>query len=132
LGYRTAYRDTMRAYEADRDAAFRRMERRRDDVYARVPRVGEIDARLSAIGLSLARVALSDAGADAASELRAESDALRDERAALLAKAGLPADYLSVPYACAACSDTGFIETGVLPERCACLKQRLIIITFPT
>lgn len=127
MGYKTVYREIMRAYEADRDKALAILEQRRGEVYRRIPRLREIETQLTAIGLSLAKQALEDTDGGMLAALRAESLALREERFALLEANHLGADYLTPPYQCAICSDTGFIETGdALPTRCRCLKQRLI------
>jgi DNA replication protein DnaC len=121
MGYKTAYKEVMRAYEVDRNDAHALLEARREEMYQSVPRVKEIELRLREIGLSLARLALS--GNEALlQKAREESNALQSEKASLM-----PKDYFTDIYKCAVCADTGYVENGSKPlERCACLKQRLI------
>lgn len=126
MGYHTAFREIMRAYEVDRDRAAALFAQRRAEVYALLPRVRAIDIRLSEIGLSLARHALADDVTLLAS-LKDESAGLQQEKDTLIAKAGIPGDYFTAIYRCALCRDTGYIpDDSGPPARCRCLKQRLI------
>ena len=92
MGYRTAFREIMREYETDRDRAGALLAARRRETYRKTPRVGEIDARLTEIGLQLVRQALAEGDTD---PLRTESAALRTEKAALLKTSGVPEDYFT-------------------------------------
>ena len=124
MGYRTAFREIMRDYEADRDRAGALLAARRQEAYRKVPRVGDIDTRLTEIGLQLVRQALTEGATDS---LRVESVALRTEKTALLRDCGIPEDYFTAVYRCPDCADTGYTETAEgPPARCRCLKQRLI------
>lgn len=91
-------------------------------VYARVPRVREIDEQLrrtmSGIIASAMRRGTDPRPAIAA--LREENLRLQSERAALLTAAGYPADYLEDKPACALCGDTGYGADGAV---CACLRR---------
>jgi DNA replication protein DnaC len=121
MGYKSAYKEIMREYEAERDRAQRFLQIKKEELYAKAPRVKEIDEKLTAIGLSLARLTL--AGDEAAlQKAHAELTTLLDEKKKLM-----PDRYLDAVYRCAVCSDTGYIQSDDAPAvRCACLKQRLI------
>lgn len=93
--------------------------RRRAEVYARVPAVGETEAEITRLMAGVASNALKagiDAGA-AVEKARMDCQGLLDKRAKLIAMGGFPADYIDEIYACAVCSDTGY----VLGQPCACL-----------
>jgi len=127
MGYKAIYKDVMRSYEASRSQAEALLEERRADLYRRFPRVAEVDAQLSAIGLSLAKLALSK-DAHGIENARVNSEALKKEKAAILAMGGVPEDYLTAKYNCMTCNDTGHkpSEPGKIPERCGCLRQKLV------
>ena len=96
-------------------------QRRTRAVYARIPRVEEIDLALRRQMAELCALTLSrDAGAaERVEALRAENLALQRERAQLLRDAGLPANWLDDIYSCEKCRDTGFIGS----ELCSCLRR---------
>jgi DNA replication protein DnaC len=121
MGYKTAYREVMREYEAERDRAREIHAVLQAELYRNYPRLREIDRQLTEIGLSLARLALSGGG-KALAEARTASNALQKEKASIV-----PANYFAAVFRCGLCRDTGYIEKGeALPKRCYCLQQRLI------
>ena len=109
------------ALEARRGQNAAERVRREREVYARLPRVYEIDTALRAQMVELFGCTLRH-GTDPSPELetlKAQNLALQSERAALLEKEGLPADYTDEIFTCRACRDTGYLESG---EMCRCLK----------
>jgi DNA replication protein DnaC len=125
MGHAEAYREVMREYETAQNRALNLRDRRQEALYKSVPRVRAIDREMSGIGLTLAKTAMAGDGGIA--EIRAAYERLAGEKAELLAAANIPEDYLTDIYRCAACADTGFVGSlGASPQRCACLKQRLI------
>jgi len=123
MSYKNAYREVMRDLEAVRTRAEDATAARREDVYKKAPRIKEIDAELSGVGLSLARLALAGDSA-AVAKARETSDALKKERLSLLAARKIKEDYATPKYTCKKCNDTGYNVAKNAP--CACLKQRLI------
>lgn len=114
--------DVLRELEQERTASERALAERRQEVYARAPRVRQIDGALQSTAAAVIRASL-EAGADpteAVAGLRESNLTLQEERRQLLRSLGLPADYLSVKYHCPACSDLGYIGS----EPCECLKAR--------
>lgn len=112
----------MRSMERERQERENAFERRRQEVYARIPQIRAIDQKLSGTAASVLRAAL-EAGDDPTAEVeRLRDDNLRRqaERSELLVRAGYPADYLTYRPACELCWDTGY--QGALP--CACLRRR--------
>jgi DNA replication protein DnaC len=126
MGYKTAFAEVMSLFRADRQQAEREADERRLAVYNSVPRIREIDTRLTAIGVSLAVHAL--AGDTAALGLaRAEMDALNEEKKALFKANNIPDGFTDIAYKCTICNDSGLVEgEDGYSERCTCLKRRLI------
>jgi DNA replication protein DnaC len=114
----------MREYERDRDEARAALSARKAALYAKSPRLAEIEGELAVCGISAAKLALSD-GADLESGIAAlerKSAALSAERAEILRRGGRGEDDLRITWKCPNCEDTGFISG----KRCACLRQKII------
>jgi len=127
MGYKSAYQEVMRNYEASRSQAEALLEERRAALYKRFPRIAEIDRELSAIGISLAKLVLTR-DEDGIYKARTKADKLKQEKANILSIGGVPEDYLTAAYRCTGCSDTGYkpAAPGQLPQRCSCLRQRMV------
>jgi len=130
VGQATAYKEVMRRYETAQNDAHNLRDRRQANLYKTLPRVQEIDREMAKLGLSLARLALNTnqpSGTASVEMTRVAYDTLAQEKSALFESAGIPENYLTDIYQCAACADTGFINAQTASaERCACLKQKLI------
>ena len=131
-GYKAAFKEVMRTYEADRDRAAHLLRQRQAEVYRQVPRVQEIDRQLAQQGILAARSLLaagSFGGAEDSDALLAQfmqqSAEFRAEKAQILRENDIPENYFTDIYRCGTCADTGFLP-DTPSERCACLKQKLI------
>lgn len=114
--------------------ALARLERRREsrerrryalerELYAKEPRLRQLDAALRGAMADLARLATGGRpvrpdGPEIAA-IRARSEALQEERTALLAGLGYGSDALDDTPACPKCRDTGWTAGGM----CSCLKE---------
>ena len=128
------YRRIRREYETKYLDAREDAERRRREVEMLVPDVLTIHRELSQVGLEIMRVSLEfseDAAAREAAlaELRQKNEELLKRRAALLLAVGFPADYTELRYECPICSDTGFLDNGLM---CRCMKQKLRMAGYET
>ncbi len=121
-------RRLLTEYDGRRMAREREARERRDQVFAALPSLAQLDARLKQSGLAAMRLTISDpTGAVAGAErLARQAEGLRKEREALLVQAGYPADYLEVRYDCPRCHDTGYVGN----EMCPCLKRRLLAACY--
>lgn len=98
------------------------LEKRKMIFYARFPRAREIERELSSMSLASARAVLKGRNVrEALKELKARSEALKDELSLILARAELPRDYLEPKFNCKLCSDEGFIDGRM----CRCMKSLL-------
>lgn len=109
------------AFEDDKARRREEFRRQREALWARLPRLKEIDVRLRRTAPQLIALALRR-GEDPAAQierLKTENLALQQERAAILTAAGCEPDALTEKPFCAACGDTGYLPDGTM---CACLR----------
>ncbi len=92
--------------------------RRRAEIYARIPEVRTLDASIRGVMAELTGLVLGRSSRTVA-ELEAESLALQEERAARLRENGYPEDYLDPIFACPVCRDTGWADGKI----CDCLSR---------
>lgn len=113
--------DVIRQRKEKRDAL---IKERKNEIYLTIPRIGEIENRLSATGmLLLSRVADSEMTPEEfVAHIMAENRELNEEKKRLLISKGYSEDYLEPPYTCRLCSDTGYNSENKL---CSCLKTEL-------
>ncbi len=114
-------RRALARYDEDRQRREENLRARERTLYARCPRLEEINRELSG---TMAKIIASGLrrGADprgAIELLRDENMSLQRERAELLAQMGYPADYLEQKPNCPRCGDTGW-DGG---EMCDCLRE---------
>ncbi len=94
--------------------------RRESEVRRSAPEFAGIESKLAAGGLALSKNVLSGTGD--ISKIREHIESAQKEKAAILARLNLPADYLDEIHSCKKCRDTGFSEDG---RRCECLKNMI-------
>lgn len=102
-------------------------ERRRDalerELYAKEPRLRQVDAALRGTMADLARLATGGGAVEPdgpeIAAIRARNGDLQRERARLLAALGYGPDALDFTPACPRCGDTGWVDGQV----CACLRE---------
>lgn len=109
---------------ARRQAAVKKAQENRENLYAACPEMRKLDTALSGTAAEICRIALGRSA-----NVREEIEALKREnlqrqkkRAQMLAEIGLPADFTDIRYTCGVCGDTGYTDKGM----CKCLKQLLI------
>ena len=105
-------------------------ENRKQELYAKIPRLQEIENELNNSSIKAAKAILSSNKVSILKNLQKEIDALKAERVSLLKKDGKNLSYLSPAYECLKCNDTGYIENSGLTTMCSCLKQRLLDIEY--
>ena len=100
-------------------------EKRLSYVYEHVDGFREVNESISSLCLKQAELLL-DGQTSALLDLKEAIALLKEQKAALLQQAGLPADYLQVPYVCKDCQDTGFYNG----EKCHCFKQASLSLLY--
>lgn len=114
--------EVSKYYEMLREKEEQEAEKRRAEVYRKVPRIKEIEETLSASAAEMAMLIVSNrADKNQISEkMRRKTEELNIEEAFLLTDNGFDVDYMEVKYTCDKCKDTGVLESG---ERCQCYGE---------
>ena len=110
--------DVIAAYEHTRRRNEREHERRRNEVYARVPELKKLHMQINALLAQRLRAAISGENTDEDTLLR-----LREQAALMQKNAGFNTDYLEPIYTCSDCHDTGIRPNAA---HCACFKRKLL------
>lgn len=120
--------DDKRIAEVNRSFNARKKEReakvvaRRAEIYAKLPRIKEIDDAIWAGGLAMmSAVWEGESPESVVAQYAARTEAGVSEKRALLVRAGYPADYLEPPYTCVHCKDTGKVGDKL----CSCYLSLL-------
>lgn len=97
-------------------------ERRQNKIYAEIPEIGRIDARLRSQMVDLTKLVLSGkpSSQSAMEELKSQNLDLQIRKAELLTENGYPSNWLDDIYSCSLCHDTGYDLHG---RPCSCLKK---------
>ncbi len=114
----------LQEYENLRAKSVEDLEKRKKEVFNKIPRIKEIQDELGAMGISITKAILSNPSSQNAlvEDLHQKNIDLQMEMGELLAENNYPLDYLSIKYTCKTCQDTGFVDN----KKCACLKQKII------
>lgn len=126
--------DSIKAeYEKRRKRSSDELLARREEVYARIPELEEIESRIHLTGVRYNKLLLSGVMSPdrAAAELDAEIAALGRRRSELLEAGGYPQDFLTPSYTCGKCKDTGFAALNDGTEDiCSCYRRQLVEIIY--
>ena len=98
------------------------MEKRKKEVYNKVPAVEKIDRDISRLHAEISKLILSENNnaKEIALKNRTAIEKAIEEKAYLLTENGYGVDYLDSIYTCNICKDTGDMGSG---ERCGCYDQ---------
>ena len=113
------HNEIMRVYSRRQDENRAALEKRRAEVYRRVPAIEQLDKRPGAIAMERYRAYMAAGDAKELEPLNSQLSEVTRERARLLEGAGYPADYLQMQYTCPRCRDTGYVDG----EYCTCYLQ---------
>jgi len=118
------YAQILREYDSIQNEHIKELERKKEEVYRKIPRIREIDEELSSTGLELTRKILNKTAdtEDTIKTIKQKNNDLNTEKSKLLIANGFPADYLSIKYICSQCKDTGYVNNSI----CKCFEQKLI------
>lgn len=117
--------EILKEYEKLRDLAEKAYQKRKDEVYAIIPRIREIDVAMAKVSIHASK-SIFDNPSDSQfilKEMEYSIKQLQQEKAFLLTEHNIPVNYLEKIYQCSNCQDTGFDRKG---KKCGCFKQRMI------
>ena len=127
-----ALNSLLKEYEQKKLNAELDLEERKKNLYKLIPRLEQIDAELSTLGISTAKSILNNTSdSNSVDNLKLKIANLKKEKEAILLQNGYNLDYLKPFYECKICNDTGFIlDNNYKTTMCNCLKQKLLNISF--
>ena len=126
----TVLKDLLNTYDKKQIDAVHDLDNRKAELYARIPRLQEIENELNSFAIQSAKSILSTQNTQILEELQTKINSLKEERIKLLKKDGKNLDYLSPKYECAKCKDTGYIVENDHSVMCSCLKQKILDIEY--
>lgn len=120
----------LKEYEQKKLKAELDLEKRKEELYQKIPELEKIENELNHFAIQTARNILSDSSSSL-DDLKQKVDMLKYRKACILQEANLPNDYLKPIYECPICKDTGYIMgKDYKTMMCNCLKQRLLDFSF--
>ena len=119
------YDQIKRIYDERLLARRREEEARLSYVNDKIDGFREVNESISSLCLKQAELLLNGQ-TSALSDLKESIALLKEQKAFLLQQAGLPSDYLQIPYVCKDCQDTGYVDG----EKCHCFKQQALSLLY--
>lgn len=119
------YNAIMRIYNQRQLQDKYEQDQRREQVYARLPQVKQIDDEISSQAVRCARKLL-DGDTKAKEELKHHIDDLKEQKEVLLSAYGFSPDYMEMRYFCPECQDTGYVNG----KKCRCFKKEEIRMLY--
>lgn len=101
-------------------------DRRREELYTKIPELVTLDRILAGTASRIMEAICSDNSEEAVAKVREDNEKLLEQRAAILAAYGYPADYTDVHYECEKCGDTGYVDT----KMCSCMRRALVLAGY--
>ena len=95
-----------------------KLEERRQEIYARLPVVRQLEAEIAERSVACAKKLL-EGDKSVLDRLKEDLKDLREQKALIIRAAGYPDDYLELHYRCPDCRDTGLIDG----RKCHCFLQ---------
>ena len=112
------YDAIMREYGRQQIENHHKLEERRQEIYARLPVVKQLEAEIAERSVACAKKLLEgDKGV--LDRLKEDLRDLREQKALIIRAAGYPDDYLELHYRCPDCRDTGLVDG----RKCHCFLQ---------
>lgn len=121
----TQYDQIKRMYDQKLLRRHYEIEKRTAYVNEHVEGYKELSDAISSLSVERARL-LFEGNTHALDDLKESIELLRNQKNCLLKGAGLPTDYLDIPYDCKDCQDTGYVNG----EKCHCFKQASISLLY--
>ena len=114
-----------------RDAEFA-LEKRKEKIYKKIPRLEEIDEQINKISINKTKSILINKLTNSLNtEFENDLMKLKEERKKILEKEQIDESFFKPKYECEKCKDTGYITySDKKTQMCNCLKQRLINISY--
>lgn len=112
------YDAIMREYGRQQIENHHKLEERRQEIYARLPVVRQLEAEIAERSVACAKKLL-EGEKSVLDRLKEDLKDLREQKSLIIRAAGYPDDYLELHYRCPDCRDTGLIDG----RKCHCFLQ---------
>ena len=112
------YDAIMREYGRQQIENHHKLEERRQEIYARLPVVRQLEAEIAERSVACAKKLL-EGDKSVLDRLKEDLRDLREQKSLIIRAAGYPDDYLELHYRCPDCRDTGLIDG----RKCHCFLQ---------
>ena len=101
---------------------------RRQEIYARIPEIRQIDSLLGGTGREIMGIIISgkDGTQKKIAMLKERNSKLLAQRGELLRQNGYPEDYSDIRYECDKCADSGYSDG----KMCECMKRALVLAGY--
>ena len=122
--------DLLLEYDQKKRKAELDLEKRKQELYEKVPRLQEIEDSLNTFAIATAKNILNG-NTTSFNELNLKVENLKKEKEKILQENNIPKEFLEPYYECKICKDTGYIQTqNSASAMCPCLKQKLLDISY--
>ena len=116
----------LKEYENKRIKEEIELDKRKEKLYASVPRLGEIEEELGKYAIQTAKEIIKN-NTNKLEELNEYIEKLKKEKQEILKKNNINMELLEPKYECRDCKDTGYItNSDYTTSMCHCLKQKML------
>ncbi len=120
----------LKEYEQKKIYAELEAEKRKEELYKRIPKLQQIENELNSFALLTTKNILSNQTVSL-DELYKKIELLKQKKETILRENGISSKDLKPHYECSICKDTGYVSQENLDTKmCNCLKQKLLDVSF--
>lgn len=107
-----------------RDRAIYEAERRKQEVFEKIPGLAQIETEITLTGVRYARSLINEpASSHCVNEYLDKLARLNSKKEALLKEHNIPVDYMDPRFSCTACGDKGYISKDGASVPCSCYQN---------
>lgn len=117
-------------YSEKRNREIRDAYKRKEEIYAKNPRLEEIDSQISSYALSTAKSVLQTNNKELLQKLEMKKHALLKEKEEIYKTLKIDSSYFNPQFECNMCKDTGYIVENYSTKMCNCLRQRIFDMEY--
>lgn len=117
-------------YSSKRNREIAEANNRKIEIYAKFPRLQEIDDELSSYAIHTAKTILQTNNKNLLNDLDLKKKSLLMEKNEIYKNENIDPSYFYPQFECKLCKDTGYITENYSTKMCNCLKQRIFDIEY--
>lgn len=120
------YNALMREYEAQQAIDREDCQRRKEEVYAKIPQMKALEVQAGELALLRFQKMMAEKSTDVGLGFKEEIQDIQREKAKLLKEHGFPQDYMQMHYVCPECKDTGKVDG----KKCHCFQMKALKLLY--